>query len=261
MRISQPEMQRRKRDDILAVSIDFSAESAASSLVETVNNPGHPIAERMQALSQLAAIDLAYKRYPQALEKYSLLHAYHHKNGDVVGQAMALGGAGDVAMRRGQLKEAKERYQQALAAAAPSTNLMPTMNLLLALGECCLGLQQFGEAKEYLQLASNVAGVMSSPHGKVTAMENLGIAQVALGEGGDAVATWVAAKDLGKQFGMTDRCDAILTRLVDLHTRVGLRDRAHAYRQERDMLKQESAANASAARANKLGGARSAVVA
>jgi tetratricopeptide (TPR) repeat protein len=238
-----PEMQRRKRDDVLAVSIDFSVENAANSLVETVNNPGHAMAERMQALSQLAALDLAYKRYPQALEKYSLLHAYHLESGDVVGQALALGGAGDVDVRRGQLKEAKERYQQALAVAAPSTNLMPTMNLLLAIGECCLGMQQFAEAKEYLQLASNVAGAMSSPFAKISAMENLGLAQVALGEGGDAVATWVAAKDLGKQFGLLEHCDIILSHLVDLHTRVGLRERAHTYRQERDMLKQQSLKN------------------
>jgi tetratricopeptide (TPR) repeat protein len=235
-----PEMQHGKRDDVLAISIDFSAENAASQLVETANSDAYPIAERMGALTQLAALDLAYQRYPQALEKYDLLHVYHLQNGDAVGQALALGGAGDVAMRRGQLPQAKERYQQALAAAATSTNLMPSMNLLLAVGECCLRLQHYEDAKGYLTLASEVAGAMSSPHAKVSAMENLGVAQVGLGEGGDAVATWTAANNLAKQFGMLDRCDAILTRLADLHTRVGLRDRARAYQQERENLKRQS---------------------
>jgi tetratricopeptide (TPR) repeat protein len=69
----------------------------------------------MQALLQLAALDYSYKRYPAALEKYALLHAWYAEQGLKELQALCLQGTGDVLRAVGKLEQAKERYQQGLA--------------------------------------------------------------------------------------------------------------------------------------------------
>lgn len=237
-----PDLQREKIDSVLGIRIDFSAAKAADTQVKTVNNLDLPLPERMQALTELAALDLAYKRYDQALEKYDLLHAYHVQQNDAIGQALALGGAGDVAMRRANLSEAKKRYQQALAVAAPTGNLTPMLNLLMATGDCCLRLNHFEEAEGYLSLANKVAGKLTSPFAKVMAMENLGVAQLSMHKANDAVTTWVAAKELAKQFGCIDQCQSVLDRLIALYTKVGMNQQAKEYRSEKEWLGKEEAA-------------------
>lgn len=236
-----PDLQREKIDSVLGIRIDFSAAKAADTQVEIVNDPALPLPERMQALTQLAALDIAYKRYDRALEKYDLLHAYHGQQNDAIGQALSLGGAGDVAMRRANLSEAKKRYQQALAVAAPTGNLTPMLNLLMAAGDCCLHLNHFEDAEGYLSLANKVAGKLTSPFAKIMAMENLGVAQLGMRKAAEAVATWVAAKELAKQFDCTDQCQSILDRLIALYTKAGMKQQAKEYRSEKESLGKEAA--------------------
>ena len=60
-----------------------------------------PVADRMQALLQLAGIDFAYQRYPEAIQKYKILNNYYAAHQAPVMQAVVLQGVGD-ALRRMQ---------------------------------------------------------------------------------------------------------------------------------------------------------------
>ncbi|WKB53294.1 tetratricopeptide repeat protein [Eleftheria terrae] len=208
---------RERLDGVLKFRVDFSAEKAADSLVREVHEARLPLPQRMQALMQLAAFDLAYQRFDGAHEKYALLYDYHRQQGDAVGQALALGGAGDVASRLGRHEEAKQRYQQALAVAGPVKNLSVMLNLLMAAGASCLQLGQYAEAEGYYELASRSAGKLLFSNAKIEAMEQQGVALAAQGRPVEAARLWIDAKGLCEQFGCTDPHRALLGRLRGLY--------------------------------------------
>jgi tetratricopeptide (TPR) repeat protein len=218
------------------LSIDFSVAKAADGLARSVNDPALPVAERMQALTQLAAFDLAHGRLDQASQKYALLHAYHHQQDDSIGQALALGGAGDVATRQGNHALARQRYQQALAQAADGNDLSVTLNLLMAAGGSCLRVGRCGEAQSYLELAERCAGKLMFLNAKLDALEQLGEAQRGAGKLTEAARTWVTAKDLALQFGCLEPCRSILDRLIALCANAGLREQVRGFTAEKTAL-------------------------
>jgi tetratricopeptide (TPR) repeat protein len=234
------DLQREKADGVLVLNIDFSPGRAADAMVRTVNDPNAAVPERMQALMQLAAFDIAYQRYDQALEKYNLLHTYHAEQKDAVGQALALGGAGDVAMRLGNMEEAKKRYQQALAVAAPDGNLPVLLNLLQSAGECCMHLGQPGEAEGYLDLANQTAGKLISPYAKIQIMEKLGIVQLSQRKAREAAQTWTAAKDLCREFECPELAKSILDRLINLYSLAGMQEQAGEFAQEKKNIAKQT---------------------
>ncbi|MDD1620675.1 MAG: tetratricopeptide repeat protein [Methylococcaceae bacterium] len=231
-----PDLKREKADDVLVLDVDFSEEKSADATIRTVNDVNVPVAERMQALIQLAGLDLAHQRYDQALEKYALLYSHYAEQQDAVGQTLALGGAGDVEMRLGNNLQAKRRYQQALAVAAPDGNLPVLLNLLQAAGECCLQLNQFEEAEGYLNLADQTAGKLISPFAKISALEKLGAAQLGQRKAIMAVQTWIAAKDLCLEFECPQLAVPILDRLISAYAMAGRSVEAKAYQLEKQAL-------------------------
>ena len=213
--------------------VDFSVAKAADTLVQNLNNPKMPLSERMDALVQLAAFDLAHGRLEQALEKYDLLHAYHRQQGTISGRALALGGAADVVAAKGDEAQAKRYYQQALALAAPGKDLPVTLNLLMSVGKLCLRLEQYDEAEGYLELADRCAGRLVFLNAKIDAMENLGAAQFGAGKPAEAARTWDAAKNLCREFDCHEPWRSILDRLIALHSGASMHDRAEVYRREK----------------------------
>ncbi|AKJ30913.1 hypothetical protein [Caldimonas brevitalea] len=213
---------RERLDGVLRLEIDFSAARAADSLVQAVNDPLQPLPQRMQALLQLAAFDLAYERFDMAHEKYALLYDYHRQQGDMVGRALALGGAGDVATRLGREEEALHRYQQAIALAGPAKSAGVMLNLLMAAGRLSLGLSRWGDAEGYYELASRLAGKLLFTNAKIEAMEQQGAALAAQGKPVDAAKLWIDAKGLCRAFDCFDAWRSLLDRLRDLYAGMGM---------------------------------------
>ncbi|MBI3897464.1 MAG: tetratricopeptide repeat protein [Gammaproteobacteria bacterium] len=231
-----PELAREKTQNTLTIDVDFSGPKAADSLVKTINNPDIPVAERILALTQVAALDLAYKRYDQAFEKYALLHAYHVQQKDAVGQALALAGAGDVAMQRNQLEEARKRYQQSLAVAVPEKNLAVLLNLLSGAGECCLRLKEFAEAEGYFDFANRCAGKLVNLSAKIQSMEKLGLAQLGCRKTTEAIQTWRDAKDLCQRYDCIEQQESLLGHLIGVYRTLDMPDEVRKLERERTAL-------------------------
>ena len=234
-----PELERAKIDTVLVLDIDFSPARVADRLVQTVNDEHVSTPERMQALVQLAAFDLAYQRYDQAVEKYDLLYAYYLEQGDPASQATCLGGAGDVALRAGENELAKKRYQQALAVVVPTGNLAVMLNLFLGAGEACLRLKHYEEAEGYFDYASKTAGKLQNPFSQVGAMEKLGVALTNQGKHEKAVEIWTAAKGLCKQFRYLDGWHSILDQLIALYSNSGMVKEVRECEKEKKSIDQD----------------------
>lgn len=228
--------QREKARHVLALDLDFSPEKAADTLARALNDAAQPISERMQAAMQLAALDLTHGRLDQALEKYRLLYGWHREQRNPLGQALALGGIGDVATRGGQHTDASRWYAHALDAAADSGNLSVTLNLLMAAGESWLSLKQPARAVEYFELASRAADKLMFAHAAVDALEKLGVAWLGERKTVEAARAWTDAKALCERFGCEHQRHSLLERLVALYAQAGLKNQARAYEMEKDRI-------------------------
>ncbi|TAM50391.1 MAG: hypothetical protein EPN57_21560 [Paraburkholderia sp.] len=228
-----PLARERKAEHALILSADFSSENATRNLVGVANDEAQPIAQRMQALMQIAAIDLAHDRLPDAQRKYRALYAFHAERQDATGCAMALYGLGDIALRHGSQREAKEWYLQALLAGLDGGNLLAVINSLMAVGNCCSALSEPARSAVYFDLASCAAGRLMLVHTKVEAMEKAGAALLACGNVAQAAKRWIDAKGLCEQFGCERLHDSIVDRLVSLYAKAGLKNEARAYEQDK----------------------------
>lgn len=216
-RLLIPELEQLGVDDALVMEIDFGPEQMLDSLVRTVRDRSLPKAERMDALFQLAAIDVAYKRLPDALQKYQVLYAYYDDEQDQLRKGLCLGGAGDVHLRAEDPINARMRYRQALATVAPLDNLGATLPLLLGAGESSAKLGDWPEAEGYYDYASQAAAKLFNPWATCDALEQLGLARWRQRKYHAAVEAWTRAKNMARQFGYTERQLSILDQMIGVY--------------------------------------------
>lgn len=220
-----PRLFQEKNDRVLVFDVELDNERALGSLVDAAGDRSLPADDRMLAFYQLAAVDFAFKRYPEALEKYGGMFNYYKRSGNTTMQALCLTGAGDTLREAGKPEEALMRYQQSLAISSEAQNV-PVMHAgVYGAGCACLVLGQNEEAEKYLDQASRLASKLYNPYAKSEAMEKLGIARFRLGKTEEATDTWLKGKDLALQFGNEERAKLILEHLIATCDQTGLESR------------------------------------
>lgn len=212
-----PELEHAKNEDVGILAFDFSPEKQLDRLVKAVRDRSRPTPMRMEALFQLAAVDFAYKRHAQALEKYGALFQYYEGK-DPTRQAQCLLGAGDVAMEVGQPRLAYDRYRSGLAIAVPERATAVLLPLLMGAGKACLGLGRFAEAEGYLEYANQVAGKLFDAYAKADAIELRGVAQQGQKKVAAAIESWETCRELCERFAYEHRWKSALERELALYT-------------------------------------------
>src|SRR5262249_21633126 len=97
---------------------DLSMEAVNRSMDDELEDDSIPLAERMTTLMMVAANDLAFGRYDDALEKYALLLQYHGSMNNHPFAALALNGMGEVYVRLEDLEKANESFEAPLIPAS-----------------------------------------------------------------------------------------------------------------------------------------------
>ena len=170
----------------------------------STEKPDTPQLQRMQTLLQLAAVDQAHQRHPDAIEKYAACYDYFQQQNQPVEQAICLAGYGDSLCATGATADGKKRYQQSLAlSSAVGLNGMPvTMLVADKTGDTCMTLGQPGEAEAYYDMASQIAGKFLNLEFKADCMEKVGIARQVSGNSASAAEVWRNAIGLCRDGGL-----------------------------------------------------------
>lgn len=227
------ELLAAKNDRVLVMDLDFGNETYVHELIATAGDQKQPADVRMNAFFQLAAVDFAFRRFPEAIEKYGVCFNYFQQTGNGQMQAQCLSGGGDTTLQQGRPAEALERYQQALALAVEQKNLPQIQHSAFGAGSCCLELSRDAEAEGYFKHADDAAAKLFNPFAKADAMEKRGLARWRLGQAEPAVDIWMKGKDLAKQFSYVDRAVAILDHLIAVAPHCSLYPRARELEAER----------------------------
>jgi tetratricopeptide (TPR) repeat protein len=233
------ELRERGNDRVLVLDLELDAARATSGLAETAADRAQPADERMFAFFQLGGVDMAFQRYPEAVEKYGVAHEYYASTGNRPMQALCLSSAGDCLRQAGDPKAALERYQQSLALSVEERSAPLIRPGVHGAGLCCIDLGRHAEAEGYLEHSNQLAGKLFDPFGKAEALEQLGVARYRQGKVSEAVDTWLDAKRLALEFGDRQRAGSVLDRLIEACDEQGLSERADSFRSERARLSAE----------------------
>ena len=219
-----PGLRKLGAPRVLIYDLDMSPEALNDALVKEAGNRSLPVASRMQALLQLASLDYAHRRYPQAIEKYGALYNHYEQREDKAMQALTLQGAGDSLQRMNDLQGARVKYQQGLLLAMQTEALPVLLNLTSALGDISLELEGFRDAERFFGLSQQIAGRLMNPFARADALEKQGIARDRLGDLASAVLTWRDAETLSKTFAYHERRRSALERLIAAYRLMQLND-------------------------------------
>jgi hypothetical protein len=240
-----PELFQKKNDRVLVMELDFSNERTERDLNATALDKSLPPNDRMFAFFQLAAIDFAFLRLPQALEKFGACFNYFKGAGNKPLAALSLKGAGDTMHRAGQPQEALKFYQQGIALSMEDANLVSLQQNLYSAGTTSMELNRADDAEGYFKHAGACSGKLANPYTKCDAMEKEGEAQWQLGKFKQAEESWTNGKNLAKQFNYNERALSILDRMIAMYRLSNLFSEAHACEREKaELMQQQSAQHA-----------------
>lgn len=202
---------------VLTYEVDFSTPALTDALGREAADTSLPVADRMAALMQLAALDFSYKRYPDALQKYGVLHNYYAEHEVHSMQALCLLGAGDTLNAAGRPAEAKDAMQRAVGLALEHKALAVLLNALLSIVDVCTSLGQHGEAESYADSGTQVAAGVMNPFAYADLFQKRGEAQIAQGKFVEGIVSYRKCEELCGQYEYFHRAKLVLAKQIEAY--------------------------------------------
>jgi tetratricopeptide (TPR) repeat protein len=245
-------MVQWKTAHVLAYSDDFSTPAITDALGRDAADQTLPLQERLISLQQLAALDLAYKRYGDALDKYALLHEHHYQRQEPELQALALLGAGDTLHAAGDPATAKTRLQQGIAVAMQCRSLPVLSNLLSSVVAASMVLGHHADAESYADSGTKVAEASLNPFTFADFHELRGDAEIAQGKWDAGIHSYEHCRELCRTYEHFPRWLSVLDKQSKIYADAGMQRERQQIEDERAVvLELEKRAHARA----KAGGA------
>ncbi len=217
---------------------DLSTDAINRSMEEEIANEELPLAERLNTLLVTAGNDYAYKRFPEALEKYEILLQYHAPTGNYAMSALALNGMGEVYEKMGDAERAGECYESALVPASHGDNppIPIFLNVVLNLANLRLAQERWAEAEAYYDVAQQLATVARNAPVKVRSLENRGVCQQQQGKVDEAIESWNLGAAIAEQLGEAELRRSLLERLQQHYAKTRQQAKEREIRERLDAL-------------------------
>jgi tetratricopeptide (TPR) repeat protein len=197
-------------------------------LTAEANNPFLPAEERAGNHLLLAGIDVAHKRYDQAMARNLELAGYFEGKGQRTQQSMVLNNIGDLHYTQQRFPQAQEWYERAITLAVALKAQMLVLYQSINLGNALLAQGKNEEALGYYEAAAKLGEVSRAPLYQIQALEQLGVVQRRLRRNDEAAAAWEKTAELGGRIRYETARRSALGRLRQLYGEMGKKDRLAA---------------------------------
>lgn len=177
-----------------------------------------------QVKCELAELDLRRGHLDQAAEAFEYVLQTARTVGDIIGQAYALVGLGNIRRRHGEFTQAESDLHEALSSADRTRDRVVRGRVLLALAELDLAMDRTESAMERVNEALSALGDLGSAAvWRARALELVGRLHERAGRVGTAVHAWRSAMELaGKEnSALAGQLSEALARLGASETRSG----------------------------------------
>jgi tetratricopeptide (TPR) repeat protein len=217
---------------------DLSHDAVQRSIEDEAADESLPLEERLTNFLMLAGGDQANRRYPEALEKYSLLLQYHAPMGNLSMAALALNGMGETYEKMGDLESAADSFQAALipATQAEYPPIPVLLNITLNLANLRYGQERWGEAEGYYDLAQQLATTGRNAPVKIECLDFRGLCQHRQKKFAEAEKSWYDGSVIAAALEELELCRRLVARLHQYYVETGQHARARERREQLDAL-------------------------
>ncbi len=223
---------------VLTYTEDFSTPALTDALGKDAADRSLPLDERMGAVTQLAALDFAYGRYPDALDKYAALHEYYFQTKQPELQALTLLGAGDTLHAAGDPVMAKTRLQQGIALAMQHKSLPALVCLLSSVAKVSMALGHHEDAESYADSGTKVAAAAVNPFAYCDFFAQRGDAQVARGTLPEAIESYDKAREQCRANEYFETWKSVLDKQIAIYANARMNAEVRALEDERRVVEQ-----------------------
>jgi tetratricopeptide (TPR) repeat protein len=214
-----PELEGRPKVDMYRPELNLV--SMEKKLREKANDPQVPAEEQAQMHMMLAGIDVANKRYEQALARNLELLGYFYHRGQKYQQSIVLNNIGDLHYIQRRFTEAQGWYERAIGLSVELKSQPLVLYQSMNLGHALFMQQRCDDALIYYRAAEQLAQAASTPIYQIQALERIGIIKHDTGQLDEAAQAWERAVECSKKCQYEPGLRANLEHLWGVYNEMG----------------------------------------
>ena len=200
-------------------ALDFK--SVMEKIEAQAKDENTPVEERMQSLMLTAGVDVAEKRFDDALYKNQKVLNYYQKTGQRQNESVVQNNIGDVYYVQGKYPEAQENYEKAITVAVEEKSQPLVLYQSINVGNSLLMQEKYDEAFQYYDSAEKLAEVNKILIQRIQALERMGDCKMGAGETVEAIEIYEQAADLCRENKYTLGLFNVLTKLCPAYEEKG----------------------------------------
>ncbi len=178
-------------------------------------NPNAPPDERAQNLMLTAGVDVAEKRFDEALQKNTTVLKYFEKSKQKQKESVVHNNIGDIYYIQGDFPQSQKHYEKAVDIAIDEEAQPLVIYQSVNVGNSLFMQKKYDEALVYYDSSAKLAAINKALPQQIQALERVGDTQKAKGETDKAITTWNEAADICREneyklglIGLLERLDA-----------------------------------------------------
>ncbi len=195
--------------------LDFA--SVMKKVEERAKDPNAPMEEKMQSLLLTAGMDVAEKRYDDALVKNEQALAFYRKKNLKQNESVVQSSIGDIFYMQSKFPEAQENYEKAILISVAEKSQPMVLYQSINLGNALFMQEKYDEAFIYYDSAEKLADVNKVFIQRIQALERMGDTRRKQKELDEAVEIYNKAADLCRENKFAFGLKSVLERLCEVY--------------------------------------------
>jgi tetratricopeptide (TPR) repeat protein len=217
--------------------VDFK--SVMAKMEERAKSPDAPVEEKVQAVMLSAGMDVAEKRYDDALTKNLRVLDHYKKTGQKQNESVVQNNIGDIYYLQGDYPAAQENYEKAITIAVEEESQPMVMYQGINAGNALFMQQKYDEAFVYYDSSEKLADINKVLPQRIQAMERMGDTRRAQGQTDEAIEIYEKAADICRENKYTLGLRGVLERLCEVHAERRDQEKYDVCKEEFDRVTEE----------------------
>lgn len=160
--------------DVFCYRPELDFQSVIKKIEERAKDPNAPMEEKMQSLLLTAGMDVAEKRYDDALSKNEQALAFYRQKKLKQNESVVRSNMGDIYYVQGKYAEAQENYEKAILISVEEKSQPMVLYQSINLGNSLFMQEKYDEAFIYYDSAEKLADVNKVFMQRIQALERMG---------------------------------------------------------------------------------------
>lgn len=217
--------------------LDFP--SILEKMEKQAKNKDLPPEERVQSVMMLAGVDVAEKRYDEALSKNTQVLKHYQKTKQKQNESVVHNNIGDIYYLQSDYPEAQKNYEKAINIAVAEKSQPLVIYQSINLGNSLFMQKNYDEAFPYYESSEKLAEMNKVLPQRVQALERMGDTKRAQGETDEAIEIYEKAADICRENKYDLGLKGILERLCEVHAEKSDQEKHDKCKDELEKIKND----------------------